>query len=115
VIDTIERELEASQIDPSCLTFEITETAAIVTSRRPAALPSVSRRWAAGSRWTTSAPASAPSTTSSTCPSTCSRSIDLLRLYGVDFAQGYGIGRPQPVSEWLGAQPSTSAAITTTV
>lgn len=27
---------------------------------------------------------------------------DAFVLYGVDYAQGYGIGRPQPVSEWLG-------------
>ena len=29
-----------------------------------------------------------------------------VRSYGVDYAQGYGIGRPQPVSEWLGLEPA---------
>lgn len=32
--------------------------------------------------------------------------LELLREYGVDFAQGYGIGVPQPVAEWLGRQTS---------
>ena len=27
--------------------------------------------------------------------------LELARSYGLDYAQGYGIGRPQPVSEWL--------------
>ena len=27
--------------------------------------------------------------------------LELLRSYGVDYAQGYGIGHPQPVCEWL--------------
>ena len=32
--------------------------------------------------------------------------LELLRAYGVDFAQGYDVGRPEPVSEWLGLEPA---------
>jgi Amt family ammonium transporter len=39
--------------------------------------------------------------------------LELLREYGVDFAQGFGIGRPQPVSEWLGTRPTPRPALTT--
>ena len=39
----------------------------------------------------------------------------LLRSYGVDFAQDYGIGRPQPVAEWLaesGTPPAPAMTVT---
>ena len=31
--------------------------------------------------------------------------LDLLREYGVDFAQGFLLGRPKPLAEVLGSSP----------
>jgi EAL domain-containing protein (putative c-di-GMP-specific phosphodiesterase class I) len=40
--------------------------------------------------------------------------IGLLREYGVDFAQGYHVGRPQPISElWVDACEGAGEALST--
>ena len=64
------RTLARHEVDPERLAIEITETAAISDMERARAFCARRPRpRAAGSRSTTSAPASAPSSTSSSCPS----------------------------------------------
>ncbi len=36
--------------------------------------------------------------------------LELVRSYGVDFAQGFGVGHPEPVSEWRMLEPTGSKA-----
>ena len=146
VIATIECELRESQIDPSCLTFEITETAAIVNIQKARSFAERISELGCGFALDDFGAGFGSfyylkhlpfdllkidgefirNLTDSTKDQVVVKSLasiatelgkqtvaefveddatlDLLRLYGVDFAQGYGIGRPRPVSEWLGRQ-----------
>jgi diguanylate cyclase (GGDEF)-like protein/PAS domain S-box-containing protein len=157
VIATIERELAESQIDPSCLTFEITETAAIVNIQKARSFAErISELGCAFALDDFGAGFGSfyylkhlpfdvlkidgefvrnlvDSVEDQVVVKSLARiatelgkrtvaefveddaTLALLREYGVDFAQGYGIGRPQPVSEWLGELPSPRPALTTAV
>ncbi len=144
MITTIERELEESGIDPSCLTFEITETAAIANIQKARAFAQRLAELGCGFALDDFGAGFGSfyylkhlpfdvlkidgefirNLTSSVEDQVVVRSLasiatelgkktvaefveddatlELVRSYGVDYAQGYGIGRPQPVSEWLG-------------
>jgi diguanylate cyclase (GGDEF)-like protein/PAS domain S-box-containing protein len=150
VISTIERELAESGIDPSCLTFEITETAAIVNIQKARAfaeriaelgcgfalddfgagfgsfyylkhlpfdvlkIDGEFVRNLAGSVKDQVVVKSLARIATELGKQTVAEfveddaTLELLRSYGVDFAQGFGIGRPQPVSEWLGHRRSAA-------
>ena len=143
VISTIEHELEQSQIDPSCLTFEITETAAIVNIQRARAFAERISELGCGfalddfgagfgsfyylkhlpfdvlkidgefvrnlgdSHKDQLVVKSLARIATELGKKTVAEhveddaTLDLVRAYGVDYAQGHGIGRPQLVSEWL--------------
>jgi diguanylate cyclase (GGDEF)-like protein/PAS domain S-box-containing protein len=143
VLATIERELERSQIDPACLTFEITETAAIVNihnarvfAERIAKLGcefalddfgagfgsfyylkhlpfdvlkidgEFVRNLAASDtdRVMVKSLARIAGELAKRTIAECVEDVEtlaLVRSYGADYAQGFGIGRPQPVADWL--------------
>ena len=144
VIATIESELAESRIDPSCLTFEITETAAIVNIQKARAfaeriaelgcsfalddfgagfgsfyylkhLPfdvlkidgefvrnlTDSVKDQAVIKSLAQIATELGKQTVAECVEDA-ETLELVRRYGVDFAQGFHIGVPQPVSAWLG-------------
>ena len=143
VIATIETELAESRIDPSCLTFEITETAAIVNIQKARAfaeriaelgcsfalddfgagfgsfyylkhLPfdvlkidgefvrnlTDSVKDQAVIKSLAQIATELGKQTVAECVEDA-ETLELVRRYGVDFAQGFHIGVPQPVSAWL--------------
>ena len=142
VLATIESELAESQIDPSCLTFEITETAAIVNIQKARAFAERIAELGCGfaldnfgagfgsfyylkhlpfdvlkidgefvRNLTDSVKDQAVIKSLARIATELGKqtvaefvedaeTLELLRLYGVDFAQGFHIGIPQPVSAW---------------
>jgi diguanylate cyclase (GGDEF)-like protein/PAS domain S-box-containing protein len=155
VIGTIERELAASRIDPSCLTFEITETAAIVDIEKARAFAVRIAELGCGFALDDFGAGFGSfyylkhlpfdvlkidgefvrNLTDSVKDQVVVRSLariatelgkqtvaecvedeavlTLLREYGVDFAQGFAIGRPRLVSGWLGGRPRRASALST--
>jgi diguanylate cyclase (GGDEF)-like protein/PAS domain S-box-containing protein len=151
VIATIERELEQTAIDPSCLTFEITETAAIVNIQQARTFAERLAELGCGFalddfgagfgsfyylkhlpfdvlkidgefiRNVTNSVEdqvvvrSLASIATELGKKTVAEFVEddatlaLVRSYGVDYAQGYGIGRPQLVSEWLAPEISITS------
>ena len=156
VLSTIEHELDQSQIDPSCLTFEIAETAAIVNLQKTRSFAERISQLGCGFALDDFAAGfgsfhhlkhlpfdvlkidgelvrnlgdcvedrivveSLARIATELGKTTVAKFVeddatrDLVRSYGLDYAQGYGIGRPQPVSEWLSldAPPAAIAAPT---
>ena len=144
VLATIEDELAATGIDPSCLTFEITETAAIVNIQKARAfaeriaelgcafalddfgagfgsfyylkhLPfdvlkidgEFVRNLTASVKDQAVVKSLARIATELGKQTVAefvedAETLELVRRYGVDFAQGFHIGVPEPVSAWLG-------------
>ncbi len=144
VISTIESELFESRIDPSCLTFEITETAAIVNIQKARAFAERIAELGCGfalddfgagfgsfyylkhlpfdvlkidgefvRNLTDSVKDQAVVKSLARIATELGKqtvaefvedaeTLELVRRYGVDFAQGFHIGTPQPVSAWLG-------------
>ena len=144
VLATIEHELAESGIDPSCLTFEITETAAIVNIQKARAFAERIAELGCGfalddfgagfgsfyylkhlpfdvlkidgefvRNLTDSVKDQAVVKSLARIATELGKqtvaefvedaeTLELVRRYGVDFAQGFHIGVPQPVSAWLG-------------
>jgi diguanylate cyclase (GGDEF)-like protein/PAS domain S-box-containing protein len=144
VLATIESGLAESRIDPSCLTFEITETAAIVNIQKARAFAERIAELGCGfalddfgagfgsfyylkhlpfdvlkidgefvRNLTDSVKDQAVVRSLARIATELGKqtvaefvedaeTLELVRNYGVDFAQGFHIGVPQPVSEWLG-------------
>ena len=151
VLATIESELAESQIDPSCLTFEITETAAIVNIQKARAFAERIAELGCGfalddfgagfgsfyylkhlpfdvlkidgefvrnlkdSVKDQAVIKSLARIATELGKQTVAEyveddeTLELLRAYGVDFAQGFRIGVPEPVSAWLGQKVAVPA------
>jgi diguanylate cyclase (GGDEF)-like protein/PAS domain S-box-containing protein len=144
VLATIEHELRETGIDPSCLTFEITETAAIVNIQKARALAERIAELGCGfalddfgagfgsfyylkhlpfdvlkidgefvRNLTASVKDQAVVKSLAQIATELGKqtvaefvedaqTLEAVRRYGVDFAQGFHIGVPQPVALWLG-------------
>jgi EAL domain-containing protein (putative c-di-GMP-specific phosphodiesterase class I) len=144
VLEAIEHELAETGIDPSCLTFEITETAAIVNIQKARAFAERIAELGCGfalddfgagfgsfyylkhlpfdllkidgefirnltdSVKDQAVVKSLARITTELGKQTVAEfvedaeTLELVRRYGVDFAQGFHIGVPEPVSAWLG-------------
>ncbi len=144
VLATIEHELAETGIDPSCLTFEITETAAIVNIQKARAFAERIAELGCGfalddfgagfgsfyylkhlpfdvlkidgefvRNLTVSVKDQAVVKSLARIATELGKqtvaefvedaeTLELARRYGVDFAQGFHIGVPEPVSAWLG-------------
>ncbi|MDQ3161419.1 MAG: EAL domain-containing protein, partial [Actinomycetota bacterium] len=154
VLATIKEELAQSAIDPACLTFEITETAAIVNIQKARSFAERIAQLGCGfalddfgagfgsfyylkhlpfdvlkidgefvRNLTESVKDKLVVQSLARIATELGKktvaefveddaTLELVRSYGVDFAQGFGIGRPQPVSEWLELEPpATKAAV----
>ena len=143
VLATIESELVESRIDPSCLTFEISETAAIVNIQKARAFAERIAELGCGfaldnfgagfgsfyylkhlpfdvlkidgefvRNLSDSVKDQAVVKSLARIATELGKqtvagfvedaeTLELVRLYGVDFAQGFHIGVPEPVSTWL--------------
>ena len=144
VLATIESELAESRIDPSCLTFEITETAAIVNIQKARAFAERIAELGCGfalddfgagfgsfyylkhlpfdvlkidgefvrnltdsvkDQAVVKSLARIATELGKQTVAECvedAATLELVRRYGVNFAQGFHVGVPQPVSAWLG-------------
>jgi diguanylate cyclase (GGDEF)-like protein/PAS domain S-box-containing protein len=153
VTATIEHELERSAIDPGCLTFEVSEAAAIVNIQRARAFAERIAELGCGfalddfgagfgsfyylkhlpfdvlkidgefvhnvgeSVKDQLVVQSLAKIATELGKQTVAEfvedeaTLELVRSYGVDFAQGYAIGRPQPVSEWLAVETAPHAPV----
>jgi EAL domain-containing protein (putative c-di-GMP-specific phosphodiesterase class I) len=100
VIDTIERELDDARIDPSCLTFEVTETAAIVNIQQARSFAERIAKLGCGFALDDFGSGFG--------------SFYYLKHLPFDVLKIDAIGRPQPVSDWLDHEPTAVATATGT-